>query len=232
MAAHLLEAAIVGAILADEDRVHSRLHVVIDTPGTGAAKEGERPVVRVKHHLLGLARIGPHERHPAVAQADMGNLHGCGHAIEDHDLMAPVELVSFARIKAQRDISTGRCLLRRLRPTGRISAHGVIAAVIATVAQLLVDPDQRQSFALRPPRILGQHLVQLGSPGIDLRTRLRGAVIGELGRARPDNLAHRVPRNPQLAANLLDRLAFDEMRTPDLRDRLHNQHPLTAPSCL
>ena len=105
MSAHLLEPAIVGAILADEDRVHSRLHVVIDTPGTGPAEEREGPVVRVKHHLLGLARIGPHERHPAVAQADMGNLHGRGHAIEDHDLMAPVELVGFTRIEVQRDIS-------------------------------------------------------------------------------------------------------------------------------
>jgi hypothetical protein len=82
MAAHLLEAAIVGAILADEDRVHRRLHVVVDAPRAGAAEEGERPVVGVEHHLLRLARIGPHERHPAVAQADMGNLHRRGHAID------------------------------------------------------------------------------------------------------------------------------------------------------
>jgi len=161
MSAHLLEPAIVGAILADEDRVHSRLHVVIDTPGTGPAEECEGPVVRVKHHLLGLARIGTHERHPAVAQADMGNLHGRGHPIEDHDLMAPVELVGLTRIEAQRHVGTGRCLLSRPRPTGRISAHGIIAAVIAPVAQLLVNPDQRQPFALRPPGILRQQPVQV-----------------------------------------------------------------------
>jgi hypothetical protein len=34
----------------------------------------------------------------------------------------------------------------------------------------------------------------------------------------------------KLAANLLDRLAIDKMRTSDLRYRLHDQHPLTAPS--
>ena len=161
----------------------------------------------------------------------MGDLHRRGHAVEDHDLMAPVELVGLARIEAQRHIGARRRFPRRLRPTGRIAAHRVIAAAIAAVAQLLVDPDQRQPFPLRPPGILGQHRVQLRPPGIDLRPGLCRAVIGELGRARSDDLAHRVARQPQLAANLLDRLAFDEMRTPDLRDRLHNQHPLTAPSC-
>jgi hypothetical protein len=45
MSAHLLETAIVGAILAHEDRVHRRLHVVVDAPRAGAAEEGERPVI-------------------------------------------------------------------------------------------------------------------------------------------------------------------------------------------
>lgn len=230
MPAHLLKTADVGAILANEDRIHHRLHVVVDTPGAGAAEEGERLVMRIEHHLLGLSGISPHKRHPAVAETDMGDLDRRGHAVEDHDLMAPVELVGLARIEAQRDIGAGRRFLRRLRPTGRISAHGVIAAVIAAAAQLLVDPDQRQAFAFRSPGIVGQHLVQLGTPGIDLRTGLPRAVIGELGRPRSDDLAHRVPRQTQLAADLLDRFAFDEMRSSDLRDRLHNQHPLTAPS--
>ena len=30
----------------------------------------------VEHHLLGLARIGPHEQHPAVAQPDVRDLDG------------------------------------------------------------------------------------------------------------------------------------------------------------
>jgi hypothetical protein len=30
--------------------------------------------VRVEHHLLAFARIGPHKGHPAVAQADMRHL--------------------------------------------------------------------------------------------------------------------------------------------------------------
>ena len=38
-------------------------------------EQGERPVVGIKHHLLRLARIGPHEQHAAVTQPDMGGLH-------------------------------------------------------------------------------------------------------------------------------------------------------------
>jgi len=179
----------------------------------------------IEHHLLRLAGIGPHEQHPAVAEADMGHLDRRGHAIEDHDLMAPVELAGLARIEAQRHIGSGRRFLHRFRPTGCVSPISIIAAIIAAVAQLFVDPDQRQAFTLRPPGILGQHLVQHRPPGIDLRTGPRRAVICEPGRARPDDLAHRVPRQPQLAADLLDRLGVDEMRPPDPRDRLRDQHP-------
>jgi hypothetical protein len=177
----------------------------------------------IEHHLLRLAGIGPHERHPAVTQADMGHLDRHRHAIEDHDLMAPVELVGLARIEAQRNIGTGRGFLRHLRPTGRVAPNGIIAAAIAAVPQLFVDPNDGQTLPLRSPGILGQHRVQIRSPGVNLRSGLSRAIVGELGRARSDDLAHRVPRHPQLPANLLDRLAIDEMRPPDLRDRLHNR---------
>jgi hypothetical protein len=40
----------------------------------GALEEGERPIVRVEHHLLRLAKVGPNDRHAAVAKADMGDL--------------------------------------------------------------------------------------------------------------------------------------------------------------
>src|SRR5271166_2188930 len=50
--AHLEEAAIVLAVLADEDRVHRRLHVVVDAALAGAPEEREGAVVGVEHHLL------------------------------------------------------------------------------------------------------------------------------------------------------------------------------------
>jgi hypothetical protein len=39
-------------LLADEDRLHRRLHVVVDAARAGALEEGEGPVVGVEHHLL------------------------------------------------------------------------------------------------------------------------------------------------------------------------------------
>jgi hypothetical protein len=50
----------------------------------------------IEHHLLRLARIGPHEQHPAVAKPDMGDLHDHRHAAQHDDFMAPVELVGLA----------------------------------------------------------------------------------------------------------------------------------------
>ena len=68
MSAHLLEAPVVAPLAADEDRVHRRLHVVVDAALAGPAQERERAVVRVEHHLLALARIRPHIEHPAVTE--------------------------------------------------------------------------------------------------------------------------------------------------------------------
>jgi hypothetical protein len=102
VAAHLQEAPIVGALAADEDRLHRGLHVVVDPARAGPLEEGERPVVGVEHHLLALARIGPHEQHPRVTEPNVRDLHGRGDAVDQDDLVAPVELVGLARIEAQR----------------------------------------------------------------------------------------------------------------------------------
>lgn len=81
VAAHLQEAAIVLPILADEHRLHRCLHVIVDAKRAGAAEEGEGPIVGVEHHLLRLARIGPDEHQPAVAEPDMSDLHSHRHAV-------------------------------------------------------------------------------------------------------------------------------------------------------
>src|SRR5262245_6108113 len=57
VAAHLQETTIVEAFLADEDRLHRGLHVVVDAAPASALEQGKRTVVGVEHHLLGLARI-------------------------------------------------------------------------------------------------------------------------------------------------------------------------------
>ena len=119
MRAHLEEAAIVLAILADEDRLHRRLHVVVDAARAGALEECERPLVGVEHHLLRLARIGAHQHHAAVAEADMRDLHDRRHPVHHDDLVAPVELVGLARRERQRHKGIRRRARVRLRPGAR-----------------------------------------------------------------------------------------------------------------
>lgn len=97
MAAHLQEAAIVEPFPADKHGLDRRLHVVVDPARAGATEEVEGLVVRVEDHLLALTHIGPREHHPAVAEPDIGDLHRRRHALDQDDLMAPVELIGFTR---------------------------------------------------------------------------------------------------------------------------------------
>ena len=112
MRAHRQKAAVEAALLADEHRVDRRRHVVVDAAPAHAAKQAEGVVVRVEHHLLGLARIGPHQEHPAVAEPDVGDLDRRRHPAEHHHLVRPVELIGLARREPQRD--EHRALLRAL----------------------------------------------------------------------------------------------------------------------
>ena len=225
MSAHLLEATVVRAVFAHEDRVHGRLHIVVDPPRAGTAEEGERLVMGVEDHLLRLSRIGSDEDHPAVAEPDMGDLHRRGHPVDQNDLVAPVELVGFARIEAQRHEGRGRRRTLRLRPRRCVAPHGVVAALVSERLQLLEDTDRRQPVALRLARVLCQHPVELVPPRPDLRLRLYAALVGELRRARPHDLPHCLARDPKLATDLLDRLLVLKVRPADLRDRFHHQHP-------
>ena len=144
VAAHPQEAAIVGALLAHEDAVDGRLHVVVDADLGRALEEGERPVMGVEHHLLGLARIGPHERHAAVAKPDVRNLDDRGHTREHHNLMAPVELIGFAGSVNEWHIGLGKLGVSRTLPAPAIATNRVVAALEPEPAQLLPDAHQRQ----------------------------------------------------------------------------------------
>ena len=65
----------------------------------------------------------------------------------------------------------------------------------------------------------------LGSNGRCSELRLYPTLLRERGRAGADDLAHDIPRDPQLTADRLDRRAPYEIRATDPRDRLHDQHP-------
>ena len=60
VAAHLQEATDVGALAANEDRLHRCPHVVVDPAPARALEEGEATVVGVEHHLLAFARLRAH----------------------------------------------------------------------------------------------------------------------------------------------------------------------------
>src|SRR5208283_3271620 len=87
--AHLEEAAIVLAVLADEDRVHRRLHVVV-MPRWQAPRKNAKARSWASNTISScLARVGAHEHHAAVAEPHVGDLHRRRHAVHDDDLVAP-----------------------------------------------------------------------------------------------------------------------------------------------
>src|SRR5487761_1117990 len=114
-----------------------------------ALEESERPVMSVKDHLLRLARIGPREQHAAVAEPDMRDLHRDRHAVDQHDLVAPVELVGLAWRKAQRHIGLRRRGSALLTPAPGVTPDRIVAAVISRAPQRLEHPDQCQALAWR-----------------------------------------------------------------------------------
>ena len=195
MRAHLEEAAIVLPILADEDRLHRRLHVVVDAARAGAPEERERPLVGVENHLLRLARIGAREHHAAVAKADVRDLHDRRHPVHHNDLVAPVELIGLARRERQRHIG-GRCRAHALLPPGDcIAPDRGVAARVSESAQFLKNPDQRQTFACRPAVVLIEESLKPFAPWANPRKRLLRALVMKLGRVRPDDFAHHLARN-------------------------------------
>jgi len=172
MRAHLQKAAIVLPVLADEHRIDRRFHVVIDPACAGPAEKRESALVRVEHHLLALARIGANEHHPAVTEPDMRHLQGRRHAADQSEFVTPIELVGFARSKAQRNIGVRRRARALLSPGDRITPDRRVAAPISKSAQILENPDQRQTLARSPPVVLIKQGLKLLPPGANPGKRL------------------------------------------------------------
>ena len=130
MTTHPQKAAVELAVFADEHGFDRRLHVVVDAARAAPLEESKSAVVGIEHHLLGLARIGPHEQHAAVAQPDMRHFDGDRRAVDQHNLVRPVELVRLARRKAQRHIGFRRRGAALGTPPLGVSTHRVVAALI------------------------------------------------------------------------------------------------------
>lgn len=187
----------------------------------------------LKHHLSVASSIYGAARSmtaAGMAKPHVRHLQGDRYAVQQDDLVAPVELVGVARREEQRHVGLGRRRSSRLRPAPGISAHGVVAALIAERAQFLIDPDQRQLLTRRLAEIAVQEPVELVLPRSDLRLRLSLSLIGERCLVGPEDLADRVARHVQLAADPLERPPLHMKGTPNPGDRIHCLHPLSTRS--
>jgi hypothetical protein len=153
-------------------------------------------------------------------------------AVDQHHLVAPVELVGLARRETQRH-ERRRC--RRVlppRPGGRIAPHRVVAAPVAEAPQLREHPHQREPLSPRAPCDLREDPVELLPPRADLRLRLHAPVVLEGRLVAPDDLTHRVARHVRVPADLLDRPAAYKVLAAHPRDRVHTLQPPPARPCL
>jgi hypothetical protein len=102
VAGHRAEARVDGARLAAADLILGRLQVVVDATLGDPAEHGERVVVRVEQHLVGLLRVGPQQERAAVAQLELCHGELLAFTADDGPVLAPVELERLARGEDQR----------------------------------------------------------------------------------------------------------------------------------
>src|SRR5690606_6099815 len=81
--------------------IDRRLHVVVDTAPGHPAQADEAAGVRVKEHLVALARIAHQPEGPRRTQLHMRQLHLPSDPADNQALFAPVELEGFAPREAE-----------------------------------------------------------------------------------------------------------------------------------
>src|SRR6516162_4814309 len=106
-----------------------------------------------------------------------------------------------------------------------MTLHAVVGALVTLRAQQLEQPPRRQPLARRTLAVRPQQSIKLRDISPQSRLRLNPPLVAKLGRRTPDHLAHRLPRDPQLANDLADRLFIDPERPPDPANRFHRHHP-------
>ena len=182
--AELIEATVEGALAADEDRGDGRAHVVVNAAPARSAKEAEALLVGVEHHLLRLTRVGAQQEQAGVAEPDVGDLDLGGHAVDERDLVAPVELVGLARREAEGHEDTLRGRGPILEPALSVAAHAVVAADVALLTQTLEQGHIAQAPSLRLGKFLGEQGFELRDVAIELGARLALTLVVERLRAR------------------------------------------------
>src|SRR6516165_9083922 len=106
-----------------------------------------------------------------------------------------------------------------------MTLHAVVGARVTLGAQQLEQPPRSQPLARRTPAVRPQQSIKLRDISPQSRLRLNPPLVAKLDRRTPDRLAHRLPRDPQLANDLADRLFINPERPPDPANRFHRHHP-------
>ena len=156
----------------------------------------------------------------------MRDLHRHRHAVDQHDLVAPVELVGLARREAQRHEGRRRCRAARAVPARGVAPHRVVAALDSRAPRSssktrISVSRSRAGFAwlaTQQPSSSAFHGPSFGS-GCTSRS-YSNAVAPERSTLRTvfrETCSSRT--------DLLDRLAPHEVLAPDPRDRVHALHP-------
>ena len=223
---HDEEAPVEDALLAGEHRRHRRFHVVVNPACRHAAEKGERPRMRVEKHLLAFARIRSHIDRARRAQPHVSDLHPHRLAGDLDVLVAPVELIGFARPEHQRD--EGRRIRHApapLQPPPRsIATDRVVRPVEPLAQQQVVDARDAQLLSPRSRLVFFKQHIQPRLKRTQLRQRLHRAPIREFRLRLADRLAHHPARQMQVSRYRLHGFPRREL-APDLQHRFQYQHP-------
>src|SRR3546814_204688 len=150
-----------------------------------------------EQHHLSRTRIGPDVRRERCAETSVRNLYPHRLAGDLYILVAPVELISLARMEGHRDegrSTFARILPARHTPARRIAAHRIIGPLEPLAHQQVVDTRHPQPIAAAATLVLLKKHIEPVLIGADPRQRLDFALIVERRLRRPDRLADYLPR--------------------------------------
>ena len=100
---HGQDAGIELAPLANTNSTDHGFRVVDNNLAGNPLVKGQSPHVGIEYHLQRFPRISDNKWLAAVAQLEVGHLDLMGHAADFNHLVAPVELVGFLRVEAERN---------------------------------------------------------------------------------------------------------------------------------
>ena len=181
--------------------------------------------MRVKQHLVPLARVGHQPERPARAQLHLRN-HQLPVQPADHQrLLAPVKLERLAHLERQRHerLAARRVALADLPRPNEVRQLRV-AARVALRLELQVQRLGRAPIPLAPVRVHLQRLRQRLHKRRQLHRHRTPPVLRLRPPRRSQPLLDRIPRQARQPRYLADRLAVPLEHPPNLANHCHGEH--------